>query len=229
MPQSLGVTTATSRAHPVRARFVPRRFSLSQTARVPGGAGGILDFPVSKWLHVSRQENPMSGPRATKGDAEAVLEAFGGGGWAILRHNKVVEGAPAQGTADSRVAIRPFANWNGRHFCELDWHVILVADVEPVDAASTPKDAHAAIENLTVTFTLDGAPLPVSRTAVKRFLNPQRFDLDEAFYAQWGRIMSPGELSVGAHTLSVVFEGQALPEITFFVDAAGTGACQDQP
>ncbi len=168
----------------------------------------------------------MAGPRATKGDAEAVLEAFGGGGWAILRHSKVFEGAPSQGLPDSRVAIRPFTDWNGRHFCELDWHVILIADIEPVDETFTARDARAAIENLTVEFTLDGAPLPVTRTATKRFLNPEHFQVEEAFYAQWGRIMPPTELGSGQHVLSAVFGDQTLPEIVFFVDPAGTGTCQ---
>jgi hypothetical protein len=49
----------------------------------------------------------MARPRATTGDAQAVLQAFGGGGLAILPHNRVVEGAPSQGLADSRVGIRP--------------------------------------------------------------------------------------------------------------------------
>ena len=117
----------------------------------------------------------MAGLRATKGDAEAVLQAFGSGGWAILRHSKVANGAPSQGTADSHVAIRPFSDWNGRHFCELDWHVILIADIEPVDDTSSRRDAQAAIEHLIVSMTLDGAPLPLTRTAVKRFLNPHRY------------------------------------------------------
>lgn len=167
----------------------------------------------------------MAGPHATKGDAEAVLEAFGSGGWAILRHSKVAKGAPSQGLADSRVAIRPFSGWNGRHFCELDWHVILIADIEPVDDTSSRQDAKAAAESLIVSMTLDGAPLPLTRTAVKRFLNPERFDLEDAVFAQWGHIMSPSDLTVGRHTLSGQFGSDPLPEIEFFVDAAGSGAC----
>jgi hypothetical protein len=114
---------------------------------------------------------------------------LGSGGWAILRHSKVAKGAPSQGLADSRVAIRPFSDWNGRRFCELDWHVILIADIEPVDDTSSRQDAKAAAENLIVSMTLDGAPLPLTRTAVKRFLNPERFDLEDAVFAQWGHIM----------------------------------------
>lgn len=167
----------------------------------------------------------MAGPQATKGDAEAVLEAFGSGGWAILRHSEVAKGAPSQGTSDSRVAIRPFSDWNGRHFCELDWHVILIADIEPVDDTSSRQDAKAAAENLVVSMTLDGALLPLTRTAVKRFLNPERFGLEDAVFAQWGHIMSPSGLTVGRHTLAGQFGSDPLPEIEFFIDAAGSGAC----
>src|SRR5215204_4385260 len=167
----------------------------------------------------------MPGPRATEGDARSVLEAFGSGGWAVLLHSKVVEGAPAQGLDDSRVAIRPFKSWDDRHFCERDWHVILIADIEPIDETQTEKEAREVIENLAVTMTLDGAPLPLTQTATSAFLNPQRFGLDKAVYAQWGRIMSPSELSVGEHTLSCVMGKEKLPRITFSIDAAGTGTC----
>jgi hypothetical protein len=171
----------------------------------------------------------MAGPRAKKGDAESVLQAFGTGGFAILKHHEIVdgvpEGAPSQGLADSRVAIRPFSAWDGRHFCELDWHTILVADIEPIDETFTRQDAQAAIEQLTVNFTLDGQPLPVSRTATKHFNAPERFGVEEAVFAAWGRIMSPSDLGVGPHTLSLEFGGESDPAITFFIDQAGTGVC----
>jgi len=172
----------------------------------------------------------MAAPRAKKGDAEAVLQAFGTGGVTILKHSKVVEGvpegAPSQGGLGSRVAIRPFGQWDGSHFCELDWHTILVADIEPIDETFTRQDAKAFIEQVAVNFTLDGAQLPVSRTATKRFNNPEFFGVEDAVYAQWGRVMSPSDLSVGPHTLSLEFGGlEPDPAITFFIDQAGTGAC----
>jgi len=33
--------------------------------------------------------------RVTKGDAQAVLDAFGNGGWAVLQHSTTIMGAPA--------------------------------------------------------------------------------------------------------------------------------------
>jgi hypothetical protein len=54
--------------------------------------------------------------------------------------------------------------------------------------------------------------------------------LERAWYFQEGKIMSPDDLSVGQHELTVRFSDLAsgLDEsdgITFFIDAAGTGAC----
>ena len=167
----------------------------------------------------------MAAKRVSKGDAEAVLQAFGGGGWAIQQHSKVLRGAPADGLADSRVAIRPFDAWDGRRFCELDWHVILIADIEPIDETSSRADATATIEQLAVSMTLDGTPLQLSRTTVKRFLNPERFGLQDAVFAQWGRVFSPDELTVGAHRLSLQFGTETLPEIEFFIDPAESGTC----
>jgi len=62
------------------------------------------------------------------------------------------------------------------------------------------------------------------------FNDSQAFDLERAWYFQEGKIMSPDDLSVGQHELTVRFSDLAsgLDEsdgITFFIDAAGTGAC----
>jgi len=81
--------------------------------------------------------------RITRGDTEAVLNAFGGGRRAVLLHSKTAEGA----TADffgSHGSIRPFAGspWDGAHFCADDWHVILIADIEggePPSSTQTPS------------------------------------------------------------------------------------------
>ncbi|MFL5909831.1 MAG: hypothetical protein ACJ768_04595 [Gaiellaceae bacterium] len=163
--------------------------------------------------------------RATQGDAMAALEAFGSGGWGVLLHSKVALGAPANGIF-GRVAIKPFSAtpFDGAHYCALDWHAILLADFE-----DGPQQAAAAVlANMDYRFTLDGSPLPVTRTAVKRFL---RFGASaDLFYSQWGRVMAPSDLAPGAHALGVVGSDLAgnvfgTDAITFYVDAAGTGAC----
>jgi hypothetical protein len=171
-----------------------------------------------------------SGPhRITRGDVQAVLEAFGGGGLAILQHNRAAQGAPADPFGGS---IRPFAGseWDGAHFCVEDWHVILVADIEGGDSSFQHDDAKLIMDGLTVSFTLDGVALPSTRTAIKRFLNPGQFGFQVAYYFQQGQILSPTDLSVGTHQVGVTVTDSAGQQgyqdgITFFIDAPGTGAC----
>jgi hypothetical protein len=173
-----------------------------------------------------------SGPRRiTRGDAGAVLNAFGGGGRAVLLHSQTAEGAPAD-FAGSHGSIRPFAGspWDGAHFCADDWHVILIADIEGGDTSFKHDDAERIMDGLDVSFTLDGTPLPATRTAIKRFLNPGQFGLQAAYYFQQGQLMSPADLSVGGHRLEVTIVDASGQQnfhdgITFVIDAPGTGAC----
>lgn len=169
--------------------------------------------------------------RITRGDVEAVLNAFGGGGRAVLLHGRTAEGAPAD-FVGSHGSIRPFAGspWDGAHFCADDWHVILIADFEGGDASFQHDDAARIMNGLAVSFTLDGAALPTTRTAIKRFLDPQQFGLQVAYYFQQGRIMSPADLSIGGHRLEVTMADASGQQsfhdgITFVIDAPGTGAC----
>ena len=55
-----------------------------------------------------------------------------------------------------------------------------------------------------MSFTLDGAPLATTQTAVKRFLGST-----DSYYSQWGRVMAPSDLAVGPHSLSVVITNAA--------------------
>jgi len=160
-----------------------------------------------------------------------VLHAFGGGGRTVLLHSKTAEGAPAD-FLGSHGSIRPFAGspWDGAHFCAEDWHVILIADFEGGDASFQHDDAARIMNGLEVSFTLDGAALPTTRTAIKRFLNPGQFGLQVAYYFQQGRIMSPADLSIGSHRLEVAMADASRQqsfhdESTFGIDAPGTGAC----
>jgi hypothetical protein len=170
--------------------------------------------------------------RITRGDAEAVLNAFGTGGRVILGNGRTVEAAPAD-FAGSHGSIRPFRDspWNGRHLCAEDWHVILVAWFDGGDATFDHQQAEAAFGPVTISFTLDGATLATIRTPIKPFHNPPpAYGFERAWYFQQGKIMAPGDLSVGQHQLSVRFTNPAAglddsDGITFFIDPAGTGTC----
>ena len=106
----------------------------------------------------------------------------------------------------------------------------MIADIEGGDASFKHNDAARIMDGLNVSFTLDGASLPTTRTAVKRFLNPEEFGLQVAYYFQQGQIMSPADLSVGSHQLEVTVVDAAGQQnfqdgITFVIDEPGTGAC----
>lgn len=170
--------------------------------------------------------------RISRGDAQAVLNAFGTGGRVILRNRGgTAEAAPAD-FFGSHGSIRPFSGspWDGQHFCAEDWHVILVAFFDGGDASFDHQRAKAVLDPVTISFTLDGAALDATRTPIKPFHNAQAFDLERAWYFQEGRIMSPDDLSAGDHEVSVRFidptsGSDESDGITFFIDAAGTGAC----
>jgi hypothetical protein len=151
--------------------------------------------------------------RITQGDAQQVFRGVG-----------------EADVAGSRGAIRPHSGspWDGAHFCAEDWHVILLTWTEGGDASFSRSDAEGIMSGIAVSFTLDGAVLPTTRTSIKRFLDPERVGAQEAWFFNQGRIMSPADLTVGQHQLSVSITGpsEVLDDgMTFFIDAAGTGAC----
>ena len=90
--------------------------------------------------------------RINRGDAEAVLNAFGNGGWVILLHSgEAAEAAPADWFG-SHGSIRPFQGspWDGRHFCAEDWHVILMALIAGGDASYSHDQARADLDPVAV-------------------------------------------------------------------------------
>ena len=151
--------------------------------------------------------------RITQGDAQQVFQGVG----------------PAD-VLGSRGAIRPHQGspWDGAHFCAEDWHVTLLTWTEGGDTSFTRSDAERIMSGIVVSFRLDGAVLQTTRTAIKPVLDPERFGVQKAYFFNQGRIMSPADLSVGQHELGVSITdptGTFDDGITFFIDAAGTGAC----
>jgi len=170
-----------------------------------------------------------SSDRVTRGDAEAVLHAFGNGGEAILSHHLTHLGGPSD---ELRAGIRPFSGsaWDGRHFCAEDWHAILIADFEGGDKSFTVQDARAIMDQIVFELILDGSALPTERTAIHRLLATEIlefFGWEKAYVFQQGEVLPPSALTVGSHTLKVVATGPfpGTDQITFFIDAPGTGAC----
>ena len=171
-----------------------------------------------------------SSSRITRGDAQAVFQAANTGGAAIRLHGGQGHG-PAQGAAVDGVRINAFTPWDGRHYCELDWHVISInlTDGNFPGESRTRQEIADALSLVEVAYFLDGVALQLERTAVKRAVDAEVLGLVEGFYFTSGRVMAPGDLTVGQHTLRIVVTDPggliADSQITFFIDAAGTGAC----
>jgi hypothetical protein len=184
------------------------------------------DHPGGR-VHPGQQPSQRQLPRITRGDAQAIFQASPNGFWAVQLHSPVLQGAPSD--AQARGAIRPEPFNDGQHYCAEDWHVILLATIVGGDASFTRAEAEALLSTVTTSFTLDGAPLPTTRTTVKPFLNPELVDAETAYALQEGWIMAPTDISVGSHQLVATISEPGFPtevlEITFFVDASGTGAC----
>jgi hypothetical protein len=167
--------------------------------------------------------------RVTEGDANAVLQAFGNGGWTILLHAQVVEGAPYDGLVEGLATIRPYKAFNNKHYCALDWHTLVVGDIEGGDSTYALSDAEAIISQMDARFSVDGVPVGVVATAIKPFAAGELYGLENAYIRQWGHIFAPADLAPGRHTVSAE---QSLPlgevwssRISIVVDPAGTGVC----
>jgi hypothetical protein len=164
----------------------------------------------------------VASTRITEGIAQASLQAAETGGNMVEQHNRVVQAGPGNFAAD----IRPFDD-PGRHYCSLDWHTIVLADLELGPA----PQAQAIFSQETVTMWLDEPSnrLTLTQTPVKRFTNSQViFQLPSVFWSQWGQVRSPSSLTIGPHFLDAVLTGVGPDQeymTTFIIDPANSGAC----
>jgi hypothetical protein len=164
--------------------------------------------------------------RVTRGDAQAILNAGGTGGLASSITGQALGAAPAD--VLGLAAIRPYADH--AHYCVEDWHAIANAVVDGGDRKYTRERFEEAVAGLVVSFTLDGTPLASDRTPIMPFLAPELYGWKRAFYFQQGTILPPEGLVVGEHKLGRVWTESGVvivnTQITFYIDAAGVGRCQ---
>jgi hypothetical protein len=166
-------------------------------------------------------------PRITRGDAQAIFEARFTGDFAIATHSPTLEGAPAQ---DALGRILPFAVFNGRHFCSLDWHSLSLFFYDFGDRAFVAGELAPYVYD----WTLDGAPLATETTAVTR-VDPDwlfaTWGTSEGYGAGNGAILPPDALAPGAHTAHLVVTDSSNGSIvfdnglTFIVDPPDVGTC----
>jgi hypothetical protein len=156
----------------------------------------------------------------TRGDAEAVFNAWDTGGNAVLLHSSSTE-APVT-LINEKIDGFPADT----HVCATDWHLIMFPLLVFGGESLTRSDAASILDSISMHWTLDGAPLETTRSQVKPYLRAEAFGFASGYGANDGTILDPDALSVGAHTVGFTagpFGGP--PPQTFYVDAAGTGAC----
>lgn len=172
--------------------------------------------------------------RITRGDVEAVLEAFPTGGRVVLFQASYTAGfyaAPADWLG-SHGAIRPYEPLDGSHYCVDDWHVLLLGFLAGGDQSFSRENAEALLSQVSLSFTLTlngkSVVLDTVRTAIKPVLAWEEFGWDKVYGFQEGRIVSPDELGVGEYTLTVVYEfAGSSYELSsqFFIDPSDSEAC----
>ena len=172
---------------------------------------------------------PVASAAVSRGEAEAVLEAFTTGGRTIVFHaSERSNGAPGD-FLGSHGAIRPFAGspWDGAHYCKDDWHAILLAvfDGNEIGGPQAKVPAiRARLAGVAMAFTLNGVPLETARGAVKSFHEAANFGLQDAFGFQQGTVvkLGPGTYQLAVSVTDPIY-GDFEDGITFFVDAASCG------
>jgi hypothetical protein len=136
-------------------------------------------------------------------------------------------------------SIRPLPLWEGRSYCETDWHLLVLAILTGAledEPKISRQEGVAELGPVTVDLYLDGALLTnTERTPIKRLVQSVTGDdgglavIFDGWWHQTGAFFGPGDLAVGPHTLSATVtdpDGVDVGEpITFFIDAAGTGSC----
>lgn len=168
--------------------------------------------------------------RVTKGDVEAMFNAFTTGGRIIFFQDNGSAGLYASPISQVFTgAIRPLPQWDGGHFCVDDWHLIVLGAFEGGDLSYKVQDAESSLSVLDLTFILDGVEILTDRTPIKRFLVTEHLGFDKAYGFQEGKILAPDEVAVGEHNLTVNIDdpvfGPFELAINFFIDDSDSEAC----
>jgi hypothetical protein len=121
-------------------------------------------------------------------------------------HNPLAEGAPRQpgdptNPAPDSARIYPLAE--NVEYCQQGWHVVMLGIFDdPTLYAGGQQELRELLSAVTVEFILDGVPLEMERTAIKRFQFPDP-DFSEVpnINVTFGGFLPPGSLALGTHEL----------------------------
>jgi hypothetical protein len=145
-----------------------------------------------------------SGP--TRGDAEAVFQAFFTGGFAIRAHNPLANGAPGVPLDPPPDSVRIYPLADDIEYCQQGWHVVLLGVWDdPTLYPGGKKELIDYLSALDTQFVLDGVPLYTERTEIKRFTHPfPEFSENPLIGPNFGAFLPPGSLSLGTHELRTI-------------------------
>ena len=176
----------------------------------------------------------------TYGDVRAQFRAGETAGGVIFFRAALPAFANAAPANTLEHSIRPLPLFEGRSYCETDWHLLVLANGTGVREGEPKISRQEGVAFLTATsidLYLDGVLLTdTERTPVKRLVQSLAVDengaivvIFDGWWDQTGAFFGPGELPVGPHTLSATVTAPdgvfPVAPITFFIDAAGTGSC----
>lgn len=161
-------------------------------------------FVVALGSTPAAEASPVS---PSRGDAQAAFQAFFTGGSAIRAHNPLAEGGPGVPVDPPPGSARIYPGVEDAVYCEQGWHVVMVgAFDDPTAYPGGNKDLFAFLSAVTIQFFLDGVPLEMEQTSIKRFPHPDpNFSENPLMAVNFGAFLQPGALSVGTHELQTIY------------------------
>ena len=139
----------------------------------------------------------------TRGDAQAQFEAFFTGGMSIRLSNPEAQGVPGVPIEPPLDSARIYPLLDGVVYCQQGWHVVMLGLFDDPNLYPGGKqELRDLLSAITDQFFLDGVPLEMERTAIKRFQHPPpEFSEDPFLVLTDGAFLAPGSLSLGTHEL----------------------------
>lgn len=139
----------------------------------------------------------------TRGDAQGIFQAFFTGGSAIRAHNHLASGVPGVPGETTPDGARIYPLLDDLQYCDQGWHVVLLGFFDdPAFYAGGNKELFELLSAVDIRFALDGVPLTMERTAIKRLAHTDPAFIVEAFVVGFGAFLPPGTLSLGTHELT---------------------------
>ena len=142
----------------------------------------------------------------TRGDAQAQFEAFFTGGASIRVHNPEAQGVPGVPIEPPLDSARIYPLLDGVEYCQQGWHVVILGTFDdPTFYDGGQRELRDLLSQSEQQFFLDGVPLEMQSTAVKRFQQPLPEFYDAPLLViTFGAFLPPGSLALGTHELRTV-------------------------